>query len=71
MFERAEPGVRRADGAPGLHCLALAIEAADRERVRAWLTSHDVVIERESSFTIYVRDPEGTLVGLSHYPSAS
>ncbi|MFO0547316.1 MAG: VOC family protein [Polyangiaceae bacterium] len=53
---------------PGLHCLALDIPPSSRaawmERVRA----HGCVVERETDFTFYFRDPDGTLVALSHYP---
>lgn len=68
-LERASAvGPTRVDGAPGLHCLALGIDAEARASVRARLHAAGVPIERESPFTLYVRDPEGVLVGLSHYP---
>jgi hypothetical protein len=57
------PGTR-----PGWHCLALAIPRADREAWRARLLAAGVPVERESAYTLYVRDPEGNLVGLSHFP---
>jgi glyoxylase I family protein len=62
----AEP--RRADEAPGWHCVALAITKADRERWRAKATAAGHAIERESPFTLYLRDPDGNLVALSHWP---
>ncbi|MGE0788413.1 MAG: VOC family protein [Sandaracinaceae bacterium] len=52
----------------GLHCLALAIDARDRDAWRERLERHGVAIERESDFTLYVRDPVGALIALSHYP---
>lgn len=71
-LERAtEPGPTRVDGAPGLHCLALGISPEARVSVRERLAAAGVPIERESPFTLYVRDPDGVLVGLSHYPDAS
>ena len=59
---------RRADDAPGLHCLALSVAQEDRESKRQMLNAAGVVIERESPFTLYFRDPDGTLLALSHYP---
>jgi glyoxylase I family protein len=53
---------------PGWHCVALGIAASEREGYRAHLASAGFPVERESPFTLYVRDPEGNLVGLSHYP---
>jgi HSP20 family molecular chaperone IbpA len=53
---------------------------ADRYRARerrdteysahARLTDAGHPIEGETAFTLYVRDPDGTRVGLSHYPDA-
>jgi catechol 2,3-dioxygenase-like lactoylglutathione lyase family enzyme len=58
----------RGDAAPGFHCLALAIATEEREAYRARLAAHGVEIERESAYTLYVRDPDQNLVGLSHHP---
>jgi glyoxylase I family protein len=66
----AAAGPLRADAAPGLHCLALAIASGDREGMRARLAEAGFPVERESDYTLYTRDPEGSLVGLSHYPEA-
>lgn len=59
------------DASPGFHCLALAIERAEREPLRAHLAAAGFPVERETAFTIYTRDPDGALVGLSHYPEPS
>lgn len=64
----AAAGPTRADDAPGLHCVALAIAPGERESWRSRLTEAGFPVVRESSFTLYVRDPDDTLVGLSHYP---
>ena len=64
----AAAGPCRADEAPGAHCVALAIEASMRDAWRQRLASAGYPVERESPFTIYVRDPDGVLVGLSHHP---
>ena len=61
----------RVDEAPGLHCLALAIAAEDRETWREKLLSAGASVERETSFSLYTRDPDGNLVALSHYPVAA
>ena len=65
-LERAGSGTARSDTAPGWHCVALAIDVSERE---IWRTR--VTVERESSYTLYARDPDGNLVGLSHYPCAA
>jgi catechol 2,3-dioxygenase-like lactoylglutathione lyase family enzyme len=53
---------------PGLHLVALRIEAVKRDAWRSRLREAGVVVEKETSFTLYVRDPDGVRVGLSHYP---
>lgn len=59
----------RDDAAPGLHCLALGIDAAERDAWREHLEASGHPVVRETAFTIYVRDPSGVLVGLSHHPA--
>lgn len=59
---------KRSDEAPGLHCLSFAIPRAEREAFRQRLTSAGFPIERETPFTLYTRDPDGVLIGFSHYP---
>jgi glyoxylase I family protein len=61
----------RADAAPGWHCVALAIARGEREAWRARLAAAGHPVERESSYTLYVRDPDGALVALSHWPDAA
>lgn len=61
-------GPIRADAAPGWHCVALGIAPGEREAWRRRLAAAGVSIERESPYSMYVRDPEGNLVALSHYP---
>lgn len=59
-----------AEDDPGLHMVALRIEPAER---RAWidrLTAAGAPPYRQTDFTIYVRDPEGNRIGLSHWPEA-
>lgn len=59
-------------GAPpalGWSMVALRISPADKPALEAHLAARGVAIERRTGFTLYVRDPEGNLVGLSHYPN--
>lgn len=70
-FLAVEPAEAEAQGAPqgpGWFLLALSIPAAGRNDARAWLQARGVAVERESRWTLYVRDPEGNRVALSHHP---
>ncbi len=69
--ERAEPGAGPGGEGMGWHCVALGIRREEREATRARLSAAGVAVERESAFTLYVRDPEGNLLGLSHWPEAA
>jgi catechol 2,3-dioxygenase-like lactoylglutathione lyase family enzyme len=68
MLERAAATGGRADDVPGWHCVALGIEAAAHAEWRARLGAANA-FARESDYTVYARDPDGNLVGLSHYPA--
>lgn len=71
-LERAgAAGVARTDDGVGWHCVALAIGADERARWTAALARAGHPVERETAYTIYVRDPDGTLVALSHHPAAA
>jgi len=61
-------GPPRADAAPGWHCVALGIAKEDREAWRARATAAGHPVERETAWTLYLRDPDGNLVALSHHP---
>lgn len=52
----------------GLFLVALRIAVADREQWKERLAGAGVAVYHQTRFTIYVRDPEGNRVGLSHYP---
>lgn len=56
------------DDEPGWHLVALGIDRGEREVWRMKLTAGGYPIERETEFTLYVRDPDENLVALSHYP---
>ena len=56
------------DDPPGWHLFALRIPAEGREAWRAHLESAGFPVLQETGYTLYVQDPEGNRVGLSHYP---
>jgi glyoxylase I family protein len=59
---------KRSDEAPGLHCVAFRIAREERQRQKAMLEQAGFPVERESPYTLYVRDPDGNLVAFSHHP---
>lgn len=65
--ERAAVG-ESTRGPLGFSMVALRIEPDDRPAWRARFEANNVHIERETAWTMYVRDPEGNLVGVSHHP---
>ena len=58
-------------GALGYSMVALRIEASQRKTIVAELAQRGLKPERETAWTMYLRDPEGNLVGLSHHPDAA
>ena len=52
----------------GLHLLALRITAAERKTWEAHLLARDIEVVHRTRWTLYLRDPEGNRIGLSHYP---
>lgn len=67
-LERARQSSQRSDDQTGHHCLALEIEATDREAWRARLEGAGIEIERESPYSLFFRDGDRNLLALSHYP---
>lgn len=75
---RAEPGdgFLAVEAAPddvpagtlGFSMLALRIAPGAREGLVRELAAAGIVPVRETGWTVYIRDPEGNLVGLSHHP---
>jgi catechol 2,3-dioxygenase-like lactoylglutathione lyase family enzyme len=65
--EPARPSPWRAPGA-GLHLVALRIGAGERRAWEARLAAAGVPVAHRTRWTLYVRDPEGNRVGLSHHP---
>ena len=67
--ERAEEtGSAKSEGAPGIHLVVVSIPRGER---KAWvdrLAAAGHPVYRQSDYTLYVRDPEGNRIGLSHWP---
>jgi catechol 2,3-dioxygenase-like lactoylglutathione lyase family enzyme len=60
-----------AEDDPGLHMVALRIERHERQEWIDRLGVAGVTPYRQTDYTIYVRDPEGNRIGLSHWPESS
>jgi hypothetical protein len=58
----------RDDQTPGFQMLALRIPRAARAEWEARFASANIAVVHRTPYTIYVRDPEGNRVGLSHWP---
>jgi len=68
-LEKADPALpARGPAQAGWHCVALAIAASERAALRDRLAAAGHPVVRESPFTLYVHDPDGALVALSHHP---
>jgi len=59
------------EGALGYSMVALRIDPSQRKAIVSELGRRGIHLERETAWTMYVRDPEGNLVGLSHHPHAA
>lgn len=53
---------------PGLHLLALQIFLHNRDKWYAWFEHWGVPVVLETAWTMYIEDPEGNRIGLSHFP---
>jgi catechol 2,3-dioxygenase-like lactoylglutathione lyase family enzyme len=58
----------KTDDLPGFHLVALHIDASERAAWIAKLAQAGRPAYRQTPHTIYVRDPEGNRIGLSHWP---
>jgi glyoxylase I family protein len=56
---------------PGYLMIAVAIARAARPAWEARLGAAGVAVVHRTDFTLYVADPEGNRVGLSHWPDAA
>jgi catechol 2,3-dioxygenase-like lactoylglutathione lyase family enzyme len=72
-LERADqPSAGAGRPAPeGYLMAALAISRDERASWEAWLAAAGVAVVRRTPYTLYVEDPEGNRVGLSHWPDAA
>jgi glyoxylase I family protein len=75
-LERVAAGPTAAEDAaratrPGLHLIALRIGRAARATWEQRLAAAGAPVESRTPFTLYVRDPEGNRVGLSHWPHSA
>lgn len=64
-IEELRPGTR---GTLGHSLVALRIPRSDRAAWLSHLSKHGVAIEKQSRWTVYIKDPEGNVIGLSHHP---
>ena len=72
MLEKCNPGSpRRGPKGAGWHLLALTISPRDRTHWKEHLTRKRVPIIEESEFSLYINDPEGNRIALSHWPESS
>lgn len=68
--ELAESGGRpKADLEAGWHTVAFEMDVAERPLVVARAAALGAEIVRETAYSVFVRDPEGNVVALSHYPA--
>jgi glyoxylase I family protein len=66
--EVASPPATFRDPRAGLHLVALRIQAVERGAWEERLAARGVEIVHRTPFTLYLRDPEGNRIGLSHFP---
>lgn len=56
---------------PGLHLIAFQMRAEERAGWKERLAAAGILLEAESDYTLYFRDPDGNRLGLSSYPERS
>ncbi len=66
--EAERPPTSFRDPHGGLHLLALRIQPGERHAWERRLEELGVEIVHRTRWTLYLRDPEGNRIGLSHYP---
>jgi len=64
MLEKIDASSARA------HCVALAIDRSERAKWTAKLESAGIPVQTATAYTLYVSDPDGNRIALSHYPDA-
>lgn len=71
-LERTSGGAgTRDDQTPGFQMVALRIGRAARADWETRFAAAGVAVVHRTAYTIYLRDPEGNRVGLSHWPDES
>jgi glyoxylase I family protein len=71
-LERADAaGAGKLEDTPGIHLVALHIPRSERQSWMAKLAQAGHPIYQQTDYTIYVRDPEGNRIGLSHWPEGA
>lgn len=58
----------RLDDGAGWHCVALTMDVSERASWMAKLEAAGHPIFHQTPYSIYVRDPDGAVVALSHFP---
>lgn len=66
MLERAPTGTTNSSS---LNVLALTISHTEREEWKHHLASRGVAVTKESPYSLYLTDPDGHRLALSHYPN--
>jgi glyoxylase I family protein len=70
-LERADDaGAEKSEDAPGIHLVALRIPRSERAAWIAKLAQAGYPVYQQTDYTLYVRDPEGNRIGLSHWPDS-
>lgn len=64
---QSEPSPWR-DGRAGMHLVAFHIGRGERTTWEARLSALGVPVVHRTRWTVYLRDPEGNRIGLTHYP---
>jgi catechol-2,3-dioxygenase len=71
-LERAPPsssaGLEQHLAPAGWHLVALRIDPSERGPWLRRLAEANVPVFKQTAFTLYIQDPEGNRVGLSHWP---
>jgi len=65
-------GAEASDVAPaGWHVMALSMDRGERPAWEARLAARGVPVERRTPYSIFLRDPEGNRLALTHWPEES
>jgi glyoxylase I family protein len=67
-LERGEGGPPKSENASGIHLLALRIRRDERDAWARRLAQAGCPVHSQTDYTLYLRDPEGNRIGLSHWP---